>query len=587
MARLIVKSPYIQGKGAGGYLKYIGTRDGVELLPSGYMAYMAERPRSHGLFGDEDSVDMNAVMEELNNYPGNIWTHIISLKREDAERLGYDRAPQWCNFLRTHRNDIAAAMHIPPNDFRWYAAFHNEGAHPHVHMMAWSTKPRQAYLNKDGIRKIKSELTNDIFHMEMLHVYEQKSSSRDELVRQARKAMRELTGQMQNSICDLPEAEQLIMRLVAQLETAKGKKSYGYLPKSAKKTVDEIVDQMERLPVVGECYETWWTLQCRVDDYYAERERQRPPLSKQKEFRQIKNAVIREAENFRLGLVTFEDSGITMEDEPEETAGMSYDFWVLRDIVQNDDLPMAERDESVAQLQRLAEDGEAHAQYLMGKLWRDGPLLIPDIQKAKYWFTQAANIGLPEAQYALGKLLLSDDPEARDPDEGIRWLKQAAQNGSHYAAYRLGKLYLRGEQVPKDVPRALEYLAASAEQGNQYAQYALGKLYLMGDEVKQDREQAYRWFCEAAAQGNEYAQFFLDRFDEIHRPNVLLAATKLLHHMGQIFRENSVPPAAPVGQQMDRKLRRKIQEKKIAMGHKPDDHEEQQHGGWNMTMGGM
>ena len=584
MARLIVKSPYIQGKGAGGYLKYIGTRDGVELLPSGYMAYMAERPWSHGLFGDEEIVDMNAAMEELNNYPGNIWTHIISLKREDAERLGYDHALQWCNLLRTHRNDIAAAMHIPPKDFRWYAAVHNEGAHPHVHMMAWSMKPGQAYLNKDGIRKIKSELTNDIFHMEMLHLYEQKSVSQDELVHQARKTMRELTRQMQNSICDLPDVERLMQELAAQLETVKGKKSYGYLLKSIKKTVDEIVDQMERLPVVNDCYEAWWTLQCQVDDYYAERERQRPPLSQQKEFRQIKNAVIREAERIRLGAITFEDGSIATEDEPEPSEGMSYDFWALRDVVQNDDLPMAERDESVAQLQRLAEDGDSHAQYLMGKLWRDGPLLIPDIQKAKYWFTQAANIGLPEAQYDLGKLLLSNDPEVRDPDEGIRWLKQAAQSGNQYAAYRLGKMYLQGGQVPKDVPRALEYLTASAEQRNQYAQYILGKLYLMGKDVKQDREQAYGWLCEAAAQGNAYAQFFLERFDEIRRPNVLLAATKLLHHMGQIFRENSVPPATPVGQRMDRKLRRRIREKKIAMGHKPDDHEEPVQSGPTMSM---
>ena len=166
MARLIVKSPYIKGGGgggAGGYAKYIGTRDGVELLPSGYMEYMSERPRSHGLFGDEDNVDMGTVMQELNEYPGNIWTHIVSLKREDAERLGYDHAAQWRNLLRTHRNEIAEAMHIPPSDFRWYAAFHNEGDHPHVHMMAWSAKPGQAYLSQDGIRQIKSKLANDIF----------------------------------------------------------------------------------------------------------------------------------------------------------------------------------------------------------------------------------------------------------------------------------------------------------------------------------------------------------------------------------------------------------------------------------------
>ncbi len=127
------------------------------------MGYMAERPRSHGLFGDEDHVDLNAAMRELNEYPGNIWTHIISLKREDAERLGYDHAAQWRNLLRAHRNEIAETMHIPPSDFRWYAAFHDEGEHPHVHMMAWSTKPGQAYLSQDGIRQIKSNLTNDIF----------------------------------------------------------------------------------------------------------------------------------------------------------------------------------------------------------------------------------------------------------------------------------------------------------------------------------------------------------------------------------------------------------------------------------------
>ena len=210
MARLIVKSPYIKGGaggGPGGYLKYIGTREGVGLLPSGYMEYMAERPRSHGLFGDEGSVDMDAAMKELNEYPGNIWMHVISLKREDAERLGYDHAAQWRNLIRAHRNEIAAAMNIPPGDFRWYAAFHDEGGHPHIHMMAWSVKPGQAYLSKDGIRKIKSALTNDIFKQGMLHTYEQKSSSRDELVRRAREEMKALAQEMQIHLGNHPEVE--------------------------------------------------------------------------------------------------------------------------------------------------------------------------------------------------------------------------------------------------------------------------------------------------------------------------------------------------------------------------------------------
>ena len=163
----------------------------------------------------------------------------------------------------------------------------------------------------------------------------------------------------------------------------------------------------------------------------------------------------------------------------------------------------------------------------------------------------------------------------------MSWYEKAAAQGDPYAAYRLGKLYLMGKDVPKDSAKALEYLNASARQGSQYAQYTLGKLYLTGEGVAQDREQAYRWFQASASQGNEYAQFFLDHFNDTHSPNVLLAATRLLHHLSRIFQENSVPPAPPG--RMDRKLLQKIRQKKIAMGHKPDDHEEEQSQG--MTMG--
>lgn len=354
MARLIVKSPYIKGGGKGGYAKYIATRDGVELLPSGYMEYMAQRPRSHGLFGDQDNVDLDTAIQEVNEYPGNIWTHIISLKREDAERLGYDHAPQWRNLLRAHRNDIAAAMHIPPGDFRWYAAFHDEGDHPHVHMMAWSVKPGQAYLNTDGIHKIKSVLTNDIFQQEMLHTYEQKSASRDELVRESRRVMKELTRQMRMGICDSPEIEQQMMVLTTQLETVKGKKKYGYLPKKVKETVNKVVDELEKIPVVDQCYQTWWELQCEIMDYYAERQQERPKLSEQKEFRSIKNAVIQEAENIRLGVVTFEDREMNDEIEDAELTATPQNLWQLvmayqeaKAVLYDEDTSWAEQEEAV------------------------------------------------------------------------------------------------------------------------------------------------------------------------------------------------------------------------------------------------
>ena len=556
----------------------------------GYMKYIATRPRAerlgnHGLFGDEDGVNLEQAMRELDQYTGNVWTHIISLKREDAARLGYDNARAWMNLLRTNRNDIAAAMNIPPNHFRWYAAYHDEGDHPHIHMMAWSTVPGEAYLTREGIQKIKSQLTNQIFQQEMLHTYEQKSQSRDELVREARRAIRRLTREMVQSICSVPEIEQKMEQLAGQLETVKGKKSYGYLPKPMKKTVDEIVDKLEELPVVRACYDQWCLLQSEVDSYYHDKPREKKKLSQEKEFRQIKNAVIREAERIRLGEISFEDEDLSEYDEPKQVRGESDDCWELRQIIQDETLSLADRDGAVEELERLAGWGDLHAQYLMGQLCRDGPLLIPDSQKAKHWLTQAAEHGLPEAQYALGKLLLSDDPEVRDPDEGIRWIKQAAENGNHFAAYRLGKEHLTGEVIAKDTGKAVEWFTRSAGAGNQYAQYMLGKLYLTGQGVQQDQAQAMVWFGRSAVQGDQYAQFFLERQNTPHSPSIMLAVTRLLYHMSRIFEDHALPQSS-AGLHVDRKLRRKIQEKKIALGHKPDDHEEtpQQDMG-SMTMG--
>lgn len=640
MARLILKSPYIKSTGgASGYLRYIATRERVELIPDDrpptrkqeqlisklvkdfpdsktlyeyedyltkptkisasafitlaletnwdaiheseqYMKYIATRPRAerigaHGLFGDENTVSLDKAMEELENYTGNVWTHIISLKREDAARLGFDNAAAWRNLIRAHRNDIAAAMKIPPGDFRWYAAFHDEGEHPHIHMMAWSAKAGQAYLSKEGIRQIKSKLTNDIFRNEMLHLYEQKSDSRDELVRESRRAMLELVHAMQDGVCDHPDAERLVLELAAQLGTVKGKKSYGYLPKRLKNLVDEIVDGMEQLPVVSKCYEKWMMLQGKVDSYYHDKPQERIPLSQQKEFRQIKNAVIQEAERLRLGEITFEEKGLNQQDEPEEFRNEPYDYWTLRDIIRDESLTMEERSDAVSEMEKLAESGDMYAQYLMGKLWRDGPLLIPDPVEARYWFEQAADQGHLVAQYSLAKLYLSGDLEVRDTRKGMNWLCTAAVNGSHYAMYRLAKECLKGEHIQKDTARAVEWFAKSAEGGNPYAQYMLGKLYLTGTEAPYDEERAIHWLTRSAEQGNQYAQYLLNQLEENRPPSAMLAVTRLLHRMSWVFRDNSVPKSRPGGIQVDRKRLKKLQEKRIAMGHKPDDHEEQ------------
>ena len=653
MARLIVKSPYIKcgaGQNAGGYLKYIATRERVEIIPDdrpptnkqkqllaklvadfpdaqelmeyedylshptkatasalitltlesnwdrlssmeGYAKYIALRPRAerlgeHGLFGDDDAVDLAAVADELDRYNGNVWTHIISLHREDAARLGYDHADAWRTLLRTHRNDIAAAMKIPPEDFCWYAAFHDEGNHPHVHIMAWSVEPDQAYLSKDGIRQIKSTLTNQIFRQELLHVYEQKSTSRDELVSEARKAMLELAKAMREMTCIHPEAEQMIWDLSRQLGQVGGRKTYGYLPKPMKKLVDEIVDQMVRLPTVDACYQTWWELQCQVEDYYSEgKKRLRPPLSQQKEFRQIKNAVINEAEHIRMNRISFEDEEMQDDGERISTYDMSYECQDLQSVANDESFPLVERDEAAEQLEQLAESGDAYAQYIIGTAYRDGGLLIPDTVKAQKFLERAAEQDLDVAQYALGKLYLSDDADVHDSAKGIYWLKRSADNGNDYAAYRLGKEYLSGKNVSKDAAAAVGYLWQAANDGNAYAQYLLGKLYLMGEGVLKDTDAAYEWFAAARDNGHGYAEFFMERMehDEQTPPSVLLSATRLLYHMGNIFRDNAPAPAA-TGVQIDRKRLAQLRQKRVALGHKPDDHEPEQQQSYSMQM---
>ena len=618
MAGLIVKSPYIKcGKNhsAAGYLCYIGTRERVEILPDarpptksqqqmikklltdfpelkssaayetyqtaptkyyasqfisealdenasriqtteGHMKYIAQRPRaerfgSHGLFGDADYVDLDAAMAELQGYTGNVWTHIFSLRREDAERLGYDNAAAWRDLLRAHRNEIAAATRINPNDFRWYAAFHNEGHHPHVHMMAWSREPGKAYLTEDGIREIKSKLTNDIFRMELLELYKEKSQVRDDVVQQARKSLSKLLQTMATGIVNHPEVDSLFLKLAAALPQT-GKKSYGYLPKAQKKLVDEIVDQMERLPLVRESYDRWLELQSEVIKKYKDEPNERVPLSRQKEFRAIKNAVIQEAEKLRQHQITFEETDAP-DEEPEFLPPMEEETW---DCIWDESLPLAERDQAVERLTRMAKAGNPLAKYLMGLLYRDGGIVIPDTELARDYFVRAAECGFAKARYAAGMLILSDDPAVQDREQGMRWLEQAAERGHSFAAYRLGKEHLQAG----DRKTAERYFRSSDTPD---AQYALGKLYLSDG----DAERAGEFFSQAAEHGHPYAGLFLSRMEESTATSAMLAATSLLHHMAQIFRQQSLPKTGP-RRRIDRKQWRAMQEKRAAQGIK-------------------
>lgn len=453
-----------------------------------YMKYIATRPRAerhgeHGLFGESMQVDLDAAMRELEAHRGNTWTVIYSLRREDAARLGYDKAESWQRLLIEQEAVFAEVLNLSPEYLHWYAAFHDEGHHPHIHMMLWSDGPKEAYLRKKGVNDMRSAMTNAIFRDEMYQLYAQKDLSYKELTAQAGETMRTLIEQMQGRVCDSPAIEQRMQELVSALKSVKGKKQYAYLPKEAKAVVDSIVDELAKQPEVAACYETWNKLRDELEAYYKDKPRKHHPLSQQKEFRAIKNMVIREAEHIRLGVLSFEDE----EEEP---------------------------------------------------------------------------VGMDEAE--------------------VRRLESSALSGDTYSMYRLGKLCFIGDCVEKDVETALAWFRQAAERGNPYAQYTLGKLYLQGREVPRNQEEALRWLEPSAAQGNVYAQHLIDRMDEQRDPAILLAATKLLHHASRIFREQAIP-ANPQGMCVDSRRRKQLLQKRLALGHKIDDHEEPARGQQVMT----
>lgn len=646
MPKLVQKSGYIKSGGGAGYLKYIATREGVEKLHGrgeptkpqrklvsdllrdypdsrdlfeyedycanptvstasafitaaidynahamkeghGYMKYIATRPRvekrgDHGLFSRSPNTSLDAAIAEAEAHTGNKWTLIFSLRREDAARLGYDSAEKWRQLIMRHSGEIAVAMKIPPDKFRWYAAFHDEGHHPHIHMMVWSADPKQGYLTKAGIKTVRSKLTNDVFQGELQQLYQRKDISYKEVSISAQTAMRELISRMNTSLCDRPDIANQMRILADTLETVTGKKVYGYLPKPIKDQVDAIVDNLAQIAEVAECYKIWNELRDELERYYKSKPRIHLPLSQQKEFRAIKNIVIQEAENIRLGVVSFEDEEIKDESEPEFESQepnpdkprfafqTAEEYRKAKAILADSEQPLEIKEKAVSILERLWDEGFTVAAHQLGKVWRDGLCDFSDEEQAEVWFRRSSEAGNDYSQYALGKLLQGQGRV----QEAMEWYKKADERGNQFARYRLGKLYLLGADVPKDVDKAICYLSAAAAQGNQFAQYALGKLYLLGRDVEQDREQAKKWLTLSAEQGNQYAQFFLDRFDQYHDPNVLLCATKLLYHMSRVFQSNSVPPTNPVGLRMDSKRRRALLEKRLAMGHKLDDHEE-------------
>lgn len=546
-----------------------------------YLDYISNRPRAeklgtHGLFtAGTDPLVLSRVAQEVSQHTGNLWLPILSLRREDAARLGYDSAERWRELLTGFAPEMAKAMKIPYKDFRWYAAFHNEGHHPHVHMVCYSAEPSKGFLTKEGISQIRSLLAGEIFRQELTAVYQEQTRRRDELGAAARDTLEELISQIQTGALEDERLGRMLEQLSEKLSHTTGKKQYGYLKPPLKKLVDELVDELAQMPQVEKAYALWYELREEVLRTHRDTLPERLPLSRQKEFKLIKNIVIREAVRLAELSSPFRDEKPEdeFEDDPVPEGAQAAPYRKAKGILYDQAAPPEEKQAALAELEQLYDKGFSVAAHLLGKAYRDGACVQKDERAAEWWFCKAAMSGSDASEYALGRLL---EQQGRFT-EAAAWYQKAVDQDNQYAQYRLAKLLLDDEEIPKDTKKSLRLLTTAAEQDNQFAQYTLGKLYLLGKEIPQDREAAINWLTRAAQQGNEYAQYFLEHWDSWRKAAVAQGVGRLLRYLGELFRESSPSAPADTPRITDRKLLRKLREKQAAMGIKHSGNQQQQH----------
>ena len=452
--------------------------------------YVAERPGvekigKHGLFSDsDDEIILSQAQKSIAEHQGNVWSHVISLTREDAERLGYVTPEMWRNLIMRHTDDIAKAQNIRLENLRWYAAFHNTSHHPHIHLLVYSTDIKEGFLTENGIEQIKSAFANDIFHNELYQVYKKQTDVRDKLRSEAESVMKNMLSELQNNNQVDPQLEQLVLKLHFQLQNSKGKKVYGYLQPNIKKTVDRIVAELAKNPVLKKMYDEWCALEQQKYETYTSAVQKFPPLEENKAFKPIKNAVIQAILQMdnpmqELNSKMFSDSNENDIGEAQSSSGL-YIRWTAeyksacKELYKNKNIPNA-----FSLMKSEAEKGNILALHDIGNMYRNGLLGEDNILKADEYFQKAL--------------------------QGFLELEPTAKRLKPYMQYRIGKMYALGYGTEQDYTKAFGWFEKSADAGNKFAQYSLGSLYFYGNGATQDCEKAFEWFKKSANQDNAYA----------------------------------------------------------------------------------
>ena len=482
-----------------------------------FVGYMAMRPGvekrgSHGLFNEKDEpIILNQAANEIAEHKGNVWSHVVSLRREDAVRLGFDNSDAWRELVKRHISDIAKAQNIPLCNLKWYAAYHDTTHHPHIHLLVYSTNPKQGFLTKAGIDKVRSVFANDIFHDDLQSIYQEQTVSRDELKAVSKNEFESIVNMIASNDHTDPQLEELIRKLYIQLQNVKGKKVYGYLPMELKETVNKIFSELAKDENIQQLYDKWCSLERLKYKTYTQKEAELPELVDNKVFQPVRNMIIRTVLNMKPFDANTEIEGSEPNDEYIDNTPQNMS--PLFD--EAEPLEEKETDESASAIKYYIKWNDQYKKACKLIYGKDAKL--NDFKKAEQLLLSESQRGNVLAVYDLGKLYSTDKLGEKNEEMSIAKYTQALQGFLQiepnskkikpYVQYRIGKMFCYGLGTEQDYEKAFEWFERSAKQKNKFAQFSLANLYYYGSGVKKDLSQAFLWYQRSSSQGQPYAAY--------------------------------------------------------------------------------
>ena len=482
-----------------------------------FVGYMAMRPGvekrgSHGLFNEKNEpIILNQAANEIAEHKGNVWSHVVSLRREDAVRLGFDNSDAWRELVKRHISDIAKAQNIPLCNLKWYAAYHDTTHHPHIHLLVYSTNPKQGFLTKAGIDKIRSAFANDIFHDDLQSIYQEQTVSRDELKAVSKNEFESIVNMIASNDHTDPQLEELIRKLYIQLQNVKGKKVYGYLPMEIKETVNKIFSELAKDENIQQLYDKWCSLERLKYKTYTQKEAELPELVDNKVFQPVRNMIIRTVLNMKPFDANTEIEGSEPNDEyidntPQNMSPLFDDAEPLEE---------KETDESASAIKHYIKWNDQYKKACKLIYGKDAKL--NDFKKAEQLLLSESQRGNVLAVYDLGKLYSTNKLGERNEEMSIAKYTQALQGFLQiepnskklkpYVQYRIGKMFCYGLGTEQNYQKAFEWFERSAKQKNKFAQFSLANLYYYGSGIEKDLSQAFLWYQRSSSQGQPYAAY--------------------------------------------------------------------------------